>query len=241
MAEVVEHSVAAELAIPADEQRIEERGGEEGGGGGGVPEEGEIVSAETQQLNRQTEAALKKHPLEHPWTFWFDNPNGKQKQATWGSSIRAVYTFSTVEDFWCLYNNVLQPSKLGTGTDFHCFKAGIEPKWEDPKCTNGGKWTASPPRGTVGKGALDIFWLHTLLAMIGEQFDEGDEICGAVVSVRARQDKISIWTKTASNEAAQVSIGKQWKDILDFNEKIGYLVHDDAKRQDKSAKNRYYV
>jgi translation initiation factor 4E len=61
--------------------------------------------------------------------------------------------------------------------------------------------------------------------MIGEQFDEGDEICGAVVSVRARQDKISIWTKTASNEAAQVSIGKQWKDILDFNEKIGYLVH----------------
>jgi hypothetical protein len=42
-----------------------------------------------------------------------------------------------------------------------------------------------------------------LLAMIGEQFDEGDEICGAVVSVR-RQDKIAIWTKTASNEAAQV-------------------------------------
>jgi ribosomal protein S1 len=40
--------------------------------------------------------------------------------------------------------------------------------------------------------------------MIGEQFDEGDEICGAVVSVRAKQDKISIWTKTASNEAAQV-------------------------------------
>ncbi len=46
------------------------------------------------------------------------------------------------------------------------------------------------------------FWLK-LLAMIGEQFDEGDEICGAVVSVR-RQDKIAIWTKTASNEAAQV-------------------------------------
>lgn len=98
MAEIVEHSVAAELTSPADEQRIEERGEE--GGGGGVPEEGEIVSAETQQLNRQTEAAPKKHPLEHPWTFWFDNPNGKQKQATWGSSIRAVYTFSTVEDFW---------------------------------------------------------------------------------------------------------------------------------------------
>jgi translation initiation factor 4E len=78
------------------------------------------------------------------------------------------------------------------------------------------------------------------LAMIGEQFDEGDEICGAVVSVR-RQDKIAIWTKTASNEAAQVSIGKQWKDILDYSEKISYLVHEDAKRLDKAAKPRYTV
>jgi translation initiation factor 4E len=40
--------------------------------------------------------------------------------------------------------------------------------------------------------------------MIGEQFEESDEICGAVVSVRRAQDKIAIWTKTASNEAAQV-------------------------------------
>lgn len=40
--------------------------------------------------------------------------------------------------------------------------------------------------------------------MIGEQFDCGDEICGAVVNVRSGQDKISIWTKNASNEAAQV-------------------------------------
>lgn len=77
--------------------------------------------------------------------------------------------------------------------------------------------------------------------MIGEQFDEGDEICGAVVSVRRAQDKIAIWTKTASNEAAQVSIAKQWKEVLDYNDKLGYLVHEDAKRQDKSAKNRYTV
>lgn len=45
-----------------------------------------------------------------------------------------------------------------------------------------------------------------LLAMIGEQFDHGDEICGAVVNVRNRQDKISIWTKNATNETAQVTL-----------------------------------
>jgi translation initiation factor 4E len=41
--------------------------------------------------------------------------------------------------------------------------------------------------------------------MIGEQFDHGDEICGAVVNVRARQEKISLWTKNAMDEAAQVT------------------------------------
>jgi len=48
--------------------------------------------------DRKVEA--KKHFLEHSWTFWFDNPNGKQKQATWGSSLRPVYTFNSVEAFW---------------------------------------------------------------------------------------------------------------------------------------------
>lgn len=37
---------------------------------------------------------------ETKWTLWFDNPNGKQKQTTWGQTLRAVYTFDTVEDFW---------------------------------------------------------------------------------------------------------------------------------------------
>ncbi|CAM6104566.1 unnamed protein product [Calypogeia fissa] len=181
-----------------------------------------------------------KHALEHGWTFWFDNPNGKSKQATWGSSLRPVYTFKTVEDFWCLFNNVLQPSQLIAGADFHCFKEGIEPKWEDPKCAQGGKWSVSTLKGS-NKQLLDTYWLHTLLAMIGEQFDEYDDICGAVVSVRARQDKLALWTKTASNETAQVSIGKQWKQVLDSTDKIGYLVHEDAKRLDKGAKNRYNV
>ena len=45
------------------------------------------------------------------------------------------------------------------------------------------------------------------MALIGEQFDEGDEICGVVVSVRRpRQDKLALWTKTATNEAAQVQL-----------------------------------
>ncbi|PSS02967.1 Eukaryotic translation initiation factor 4E-1 like, partial [Actinidia chinensis var. chinensis] len=90
-----------------------------------------------------------------------------------------------------------RPSNLEVGTDLYCFKDNIVPKWEDPVCAKGGNWSMS-----FLKGKSDTCWLYTLLAMIGEQFDHGDEICGAVVNVRTK-DKISIWTKNAANETAQ--------------------------------------
>ncbi|KAM0071533.1 putative translation Initiation factor eIF-4e, eukaryotic translation initiation factor 4E (eIF-4E) [Helianthus debilis subsp. tardiflorus] len=132
---------------------------------------------------------VKRHPLEHSWTF-------------------------------CLYNNIHRPSRLAAGADLHCFKNRIEPKWEDPVCAGGGKWTMTFP-----KSKSDTCWLYTLLAMIGEQFDHGDEICGAVVNVRSRQEKIALWTKNAANEPAQMSIGKQWKEFLDYNDMIGFIFH----------------
>ncbi|KAL6562029.1 Eukaryotic translation initiation factor 4E type 2 [Orobanche gracilis] len=199
-------------------------------------EEGEIVGGDSEDAAKAMEAAASRHPLEHSWTFWFDSPSAKSKQAAWGSSIRPIYTFSTVEDFWGVYNNIHHPSKLAVGADFHCFKNKIEPKWEDPVCANGGKWTV-----TFSRSKSDTSWLYTLLAMIGEQFDYGDEICGAVVNVRVRQEKIAIWTKNARNQAAQLSIGRQWKKFLDYNETIGFISHDDAKKLDRNAKNIYTI
>ncbi|GMN43414.1 hypothetical protein TIFTF001_012618 [Ficus carica] len=201
------------------------------------PEEGEIVGDEDSGSSKQSMGIIQQpHSLEHSWTFWFDSPTAKSKQTAWGNSIRPIYTFTTVEKFWSIYNNVRHPSKLAQGADFHCFKFKIEPKWEDPVCANGGRWTITFPRGKS-----DTCWLYTLLAMIGEQFDHGDEICGAVVNVRQKQDKVAIWTKNASNEAAQLSIGKQWKELLDYNDTIGFIFHDDAMKLDRGAKNRYTV
>ncbi|KAJ8549050.1 hypothetical protein K7X08_032757 [Anisodus acutangulus] len=191
-------------------------------------EEGEIVE---ESDNTASYLSKEKHPLEHSWTFWFDNPMAKSRKAAWGSSLRNVYTFSTVEEFWGAYNNINHPSKLVVGADFHCFKHGIEPKWEDPVCANGGTWKMS-----LSKGKFD-----TTAGNDWNQFDHGDEICGAVVSVRGKEEKIALWTKNAANETTQVSIGKQWKQFLDYSNSIGFIFHDDAKRLDKGAKNRYTV
>ncbi|KAM2582668.1 hypothetical protein TB1_004776 [Malus domestica] len=202
------------------------------------PEEGEIVGDQDSASSKPSKRiAPQSHALEHSWTFSLKSPAAKSvksKQEHWGSSIRPIYTFTTVEEFWSIYNKIGHPSKFNVGTDFHCFKYKIEPKWEDPVCANGGKWTVTYP-----KGKSDTSWLYTLLAMIGEQFDHGDEICGAVVSVRKSQEKITLWTKNATNEAAQVSIGKQWKGFLDYNETIGFIFHEDANRLGRGAKNKY--
>ncbi|KAH0451772.1 hypothetical protein IEQ34_019071 [Dendrobium chrysotoxum] len=216
-------------------------------------------------LNRQP------HKLERKWTFWFDNQSKVKQGAAWGSSLRKVYTFDTVEEFWCLYDQIFRPSKLPANADFHCFKAGIEPKWEDPECANGGKWSISSSR----KANLDSMWLETIdglsgfsksllryysvalegsdvelcahfsflqvMALIGEQFDDNEEICGVVASVRPKQDKLALWTKTASNEAVQMSIGRKWKEIVDTTDKIVYSYHDDSRRDKSSRGGRYSV
>jgi translation initiation factor 4E len=136
---------------------------------------------------------------------------------------------------------VIPPSRLSPGSDLHLFREGIEPKWEDPSCEGGGKWGVALPKGAAA--ALDAHWLHAALACVGEQFPDGDEVCGVVVNVRPKQNRIALWTRTASNEAAQVSIGRQLKETFGLPEsaKIGFLSHADAKRGDRNMKDKYTV
>ncbi|ESQ33916.1 hypothetical protein EUTSA_v10008588mg [Eutrema salsugineum] len=208
------------------------RGGEEG------PSKGKTIlcGGKDNVSKKSTTVIQNSHSFQNSWTIWFDNPSSKSYQATWGSSLRTLYTFATIEEFWSLYNNMHPPTKWVPGADLYCFKHKIEPKWEDPTCADGGKWTMMFP-----KAKLESNWLNTLLALVGEQFEQGDEICGAVLNFRTRGDKISLWTKNAANEKAQLSIGKQWKELLGYNESIGFIYHEDAKTLDRNAKPRYTV
>eukprot|EP01026_Neomeris_dumetosa_P077543 TRINITY_DN8373_c0_g1_i1.p3 TRINITY_DN8373_c0_g1~~TRINITY_DN8373_c0_g1_i1.p3 ORF type:complete len:232 (+),score=30.90 TRINITY_DN8373_c0_g1_i1:88-783(+) len=181
-----------------------------------------------------------RHPLENRWTLWFDNRSkGSKNRESWGATLNTVYSFGNVEEFWCLYNNIQTPGKL-QAADLHLFKEGIRPAWEDPVNEDGGSWLLQvPPK--EGKNLLDKWWLDILLALIGEQFAEAGEICGVSANVRGRNDRITLWTKNAANEAAQISIGNQLRQITSFpdNSTLGYTFHSDAKNNRSS--NRYTV
>eukprot|EP01119_Soliformovum_irregulare_P004235 TRINITY_DN15243_c0_g1_i1.p1 TRINITY_DN15243_c0_g1~~TRINITY_DN15243_c0_g1_i1.p1 ORF type:complete len:219 (-),score=47.51 TRINITY_DN15243_c0_g1_i1:60-716(-) len=164
------------------------------------------------------------HPLKHSWTLYYDAPqsNSRTNAASWGDTIKQVYSFETVEDFWRMYNNVTLPSQLALQCSFNLFKNPIEPKWEDGANAEGGKWTAMLPKSP--KGTIDRLWLWLMLACIGQVLEENlDEICGAVVNIRKGQDRISIWTRTAENEEAVMKIGRAMKRVLEFPDNFPLL------------------
>jgi len=141
-----------------------------------------------------------------------------------------------------LYNNIKAPSQLQPSATYFLFREGIEPKWEDPNNAAGGCWTAYAPRGATNpRAVLDAWWLHSVLACIGEQFAEGGEICGVCVNIRqGGKDRIELWTRTASNEALQMSVGRDLKRLLDVPDstKLGYVVFSDKLTTGK-ARDRY--
>lgn len=142
--------------------------------------------------------------------------------------------FATVEDFWALYSHLEKPSDLQPSADYHLFRTGIKPMWEDKSNAQGGKWIVR-----LRKGLASRFWEHLILGIIGEQFDVEGEICGAVISVRYQEDIISVWNKTATRTDVTLRIKETLKRILGLpsNTAMEYKKHDQSLRDKSSFRN----
>mmetsp|Transcript_5476 Transcript_5476/g.8566 ORF Transcript_5476/g.8566 Transcript_5476/m.8566 type:complete len:222 (-) Transcript_5476:202-867(-) len=218
---------------------------------GGTPPEKEVVK-ELEDLaieNKDVEDEevidfSVKHPLQRQWTMWF-NPPQKQtsKSGVWTSNTSEVMTFGTVEDFWGLWNNLVPPSKLSNGANYHLFKHGVKPEWEHDFNVNGGKWLLSFPRKGDTMAMFDEAWLTTVLLIVGENFEDWEEISGVVVSPRAKHFRLALWTRHAENADACKRIGRCLKEALKLTSPVGYQVHADAMRHGSSFRNaqRYSV
>ncbi|XP_067085392.1 eukaryotic translation initiation factor 4E-1B [Osmerus mordax] len=182
-----------------------------------------------------------KHPLQNRWALWFYK-NDKSKM--WQDNLRLITKFDTVEDFWSLYNNIQLASKLSSGCDYSMFKDGIVPMWEDRSNKCGGRWLITLSK-QQRHTELDRFWLDTLLCLIGEGFGTfSRDVCGAVINVRAKGDKIAIWTTNTENGDAVTYIGRKYKEGLSLPAKlvIGYQAHaDTATKSNSITKNKFVV
>ncbi|KAK9775461.1 putative Eukaryotic translation initiation factor 4E-1 [Seiridium cardinale] len=191
-----------------------------------------------------------KHPLQSKWTLWFTKPSSG-KGDNWNDLLKEVITFNSVEEFWGVYNNIAPVSDLALKSDYHLFKEGVRPEWEDPQNKHGGKWSYSFKE----KRNVDIndIWLHTMMAAIGEMLEDEDdgEVMGVVVNVRKAFFRVGVWTRTIGKpipnrgdgdvaggkgrpqqkgQQILLEIGKRFKSILKLpaEELVEFSGHTDA-------------
>jgi translation initiation factor 4E len=87
-------------------------------------------------------------------------------------------------------------------------KGYFEPAWEDSQNVSGGKSVLTLPKNGNKSERIDEYWLQIVLALAGETMDEtGDQINGAVVSIRRSNDRLALWTSGTTDKRVCVALG----------------------------------
>jgi len=187
------------------------------------------------EVDETEEDLAGKHPLQYRYVLWFNRRvHGARTQENYEKNIKRVGSFATVEDFWTHFSFVIRANDLPNTSDYHLFKKGIKPMWEDDANKSGGKWILRLRKGLASK-----YWEDLVLAIIGEQFDVGNEICGAVVSIRYQEDIISLWTRDCQDSEVKLRIMDTMKRVLSLKEdaRLEYKNHDASIRDNSSFRN----
>ncbi|KAI9136321.1 translation initiation factor eIF 4e-like domain-containing protein [Paraphysoderma sedebokerense] len=175
---------------------------------------------------------IERHPLRFSWVCWFMYRKQGEKIDKYEENIKKVASFSSIEDFWAVYSHLARPHQLPSISDYHLFKQGVRPVWEDDANINGGKWIVR-----LKKGLASRYWEDLILAVIGDQFS--DDICGIVLSIRNSEDILSLWNQDASQGTLNLRIRDTMKRILSLpaDTVMEYKAHNDALRDNSSFRN----
>eukprot|EP00629_Pelagomonadales_sp_RCC1024_P013120 CAMPEP_0119265610 /NCGR_PEP_ID=MMETSP1329-20130426/4381_1 /TAXON_ID=114041 /ORGANISM="Genus nov. species nov., Strain RCC1024" /LENGTH=192 /DNA_ID=CAMNT_0007265449 /DNA_START=205 /DNA_END=779 /DNA_ORIENTATION=- len=160
------------------------------------------------------------HFLDGRFAFFYqrrDRSDKAEGAQAYASSINKIGSFDSVEGFFGIYDHLLKPHAVASDThvtDYHLFREGVTPTWEDPANRRGGKWIL---RLRKVEGLASLYFEDLIMAFVGEQFgDVGCQVCGVVVSVRSQEDIISVWTSEAQDTEAVNSIRDSIKSHLDL-------------------------
>ncbi|XP_014262516.1 eukaryotic translation initiation factor 4E type 2 isoform X2 [Cimex lectularius] len=178
------------------------------------------------------------HKLQYCYCLWYSRRSpGKQTLQSYDQHLKSIGCFGSVEQFWAINSHLARPSELPSHSDYHLFKVGIKPMWEDEANQKGGKWIVR-----LRKGFASRCWENLVLAILGEQFMVGQEICGAVVSIRFQEDIICVWNKTASDTHTTARIRDAMRRVLNLppNTILEYKTHIDSLKSTRKAETAHY-
>jgi len=175
-------------------------------------------------------AALQEPmPLKTPWTLW-------EQVASGAYSTRKVVSFSTVQDFWRVWNGVPQPSELldnrrmvredarGSAAPIDAimvFREGITPEWEDPMNEKGGHFQIVVKPAT-GHGQIDEYWNNLVISMVGETMEAGRHITGVRLVDKLNNKggkvldslRLELWYDGKTSESEKLQIKRSMERML---------------------------
>jgi hypothetical protein len=125
------------------------------------------------------------YPLKNTWVMY---DHTKSDSETYEASTRKICEFNNVINFWQIFNNYPNPSKLFNNgiyrpimkcadgnkeiSSISVFKKGILPKWEDPVNKYGAEFSKRKFNKKDSLKELDSNWLDILMACIGCVIDQ---------------------------------------------------------------------
>lgn len=139
----------------------------------------------------------------------------------------------SLEQMWACLSSVKKKYELPIGTELLIFKSGVNPVWEDPINTKGGRWVFRFSRRPPNNGNHDadtamnirrkssLIWerliLKTLTGSIIPDSTYSEEIqdlllndiSGLVLSVRKDEDIISIWNSNLNFNKKKINNGEE--------------------------------
>jgi translation initiation factor 4E len=219
--------------------------------GSARPPEAEMIE------DPKTPGAVMKapeHPLQFTWTIYHDTKakapyvpvkgageesvpfSAPPESGDYEAGLTVIGEFDTVESFCRYFNWLKPPSKLERNSNYHIFKSGIKPMWEDAANAQGGKWVLTMKNNPA---LLDRCWAWLAMALVGEELEEGDDICGAVVSLRSKVDRIQLWTRSKDDVERLNGIGKKLVKLLDVSEADSIGLEFQYNTEDRPLPNKF--
>lgn len=132
------------------------------------------------------------------------------------NSQQSVINIGSIEQLWLSLSSIKKSYELPIGSELLIFKSGVNPVWEDPINTKGGRWVFRFSRRSNNnevnhelvkkvRHRTSLIWERLILKVLsGSIFPQSNyseeiqelllnDISGLVLSVRKDEDIISIW------------------------------------------------
>jgi len=172
-----------------------------------------VEAAVTTQPEGASRLPTSNKKLESSWTLWYKTQTNhieKGRNLNKKDYLREVKkggTFDSINAFWNSWNGI---ESRHSDCQFHLFKQGIKPVWEDPKNCKGGKCMLIAPKTSHGEVMKQ--WVSLMLTLLLGEFD--CEVNGVVLAMRPFGNVFSVWIRNDTDKTAMENISKKLHELF---------------------------